>query len=388
MDNYEIIGTTRNAVEIDVQRKRARNLEEQNKFVKNKFNKMLEMLQYAKNMNTSPEKIQQIEEQIERVKKAYEEIESPILRVLYNRKLDNNKKIIFCKEENNSAGIRSNAYETLDITRKSCQMRSEQENDKIIKQNKEKLERFYSSLITQKSTFSDREKIDLELEKISESYELIKTADMRKQYNEELDRQEQEIKERKRKNAIKEKYCHISEYNPELIDTFKTGEKQEEKAVAKRLTENSPIIYLRGKRNIHLRKISEIAFRNCTGIVTSYINGYEVTRDVDGEEVKNIVYTNLLLPELAINKETEEPLNKKYYDCVINKLLSEDTIEGSKYNNGYIGMVEQDENGDYDITLGKEKLNSSEQEMLTAVMIIQEREEVSIEGECQEEWEK
>ena len=85
------------------------------------------------------------------------------------------------------------------------------------------------------------------------------------------------------------------------------------------------------------------------------------------------IYTILDVPKLGFNKKTGKLVNSQYYDCVVNKLLSEETIEGSKYNGGYIGLVEKKQNG-YDITIDK-KLSEEEQENLTAIMIIKERKE-------------
>ena len=105
-----------------------------------------------------------------------------------------------------------------------------------------------------------------------------------------------------------------------------------------------------------------------------YIDEYEIRRIIEGEERVDIVYTHLSLPSLKIQEETGKPINDDYYDCVVNKLLSEEMIKGSKYNSGYIGQIEQDKKGNYYTTLDKGKLNAREQEMLSAVMMMQQRE--------------
>ena len=92
---------------------------------------------------------------------------------------------------------------------------------------------------------------------------------------------------------------------------------------------------LREDKEIILRKTGEINFLNSIGNYSAYINEYEISRNINGEKKVDTIYTNLSLPELSINKKSGKPVNEKYYNCVVNKLLAEDTIEGSKYNGGY-----------------------------------------------------
>ena len=79
---------------------------------------------------------------------------------------------------------------------------------------------------------------------------------------------------------------------------------------------------------------------------------------------------------MSFDEETGKPDNPEYYDCVVNELLSEDSIEGSKYNGGYIGNVERAKDGKYTSTLDRKELNAEEQEMLTAVMLLKDREDI------------
>lgn len=370
MDNYEIIGTTRKAIEFDFEKKKIRNPEEQDKFVESKYNRALELVELGKRINTSPEKIAEIEEKERLIRSAYNEIKTPFLRMIYNRKIENAKAKTLGKETVYNELKKMDAYEILNTSRASCDLRKEEKNDIILKKNKEDLERYYSSMRTPQSSFSDREKIDLQLKKISESYELIKTAERRKIYNEELDKLEQERIETERQRAIKEKYSHISEVDSKML-----------KNVLKKKTEGIEIILLREDKEIILRKTGEINFLNSIGNYSAYINEYEISRNINGEKKVDTIYTNLSLPELSINKKSGKPVNEKYYNCVVNKLLAEDTIEGSKYNGGYIGMIEKNQKDDYDITLVDKKLNPIERENMTAVMIVKEIEEREKKGE-------
>ena len=54
-------------------------------------------------------------------------------------------------------------------------------------------------------------------------------------------------------------------------------------------------------------------------------------------------------------------------------MLSEGVLRGSKYNKGYVGGVEKNENGQYQIILKNKELDSNEKENLAAVMIYAEQ---------------
>ena len=127
-------------------------------------------------------------------------------------------------------------------------------------------------------------------------------------------------------------------------------------------------------RQLRIKRTSRINFQNWTGMGELYIDEYEIRRIIDGEERVDIVYTHLSLPSLKIQEETGKPIDVAYYNCVVNELLSEEMIKGSKYNSGYIGQIEQDKEGNCYTTLDKGKLNAREQEMLSAVMMMKQRE--------------
>ena len=89
---------------------------------------------------------------------------------------------------------------------------------------------------------------------------------------------------------------------------------------------------------------------------------------------------------LKVDEKTGIPINPDYYDCFVNKLLAEETIEGSKYNGGFIAGIERDQEGNYYITIEKEHLSPKEQEQLTAIMMIMKQKEQSMneQGESEE----
>lgn len=378
-DYYEIIGTTRDAIEWDILHKKSRTIEEQDKFVKEKYEHAIKLLKIRKQMNTSPERLQELNEQEKEIIFAYNQVKSPILRDLYNRKLDEIEKKKEEKQTNIGVPRKRSAYDILNTTRRALELRTDGQNDLLLEQKRNQLLDRYSNMLIPDTSFSDKKKIELAIAEIKENYELIKTPEKRKKYNEQLDKEEQEEIRKIKEQEIKNKYSHASEYDSNLIDTEKDkkGKSLRRKMVAKRDIQSSETFSFQDKTNrgLKIRKTAEIIFRNCTGTYNSYINEYEIIRLLNGEEKKDIVYTNLSIIDLSIDKETGKPLNPDYYDCVVNRLLSEDVIAGSKYNDGYIGMVEKNKKDKYNITLEEKKLNPTEQEMLTAVMIINEERE-------------
>ena len=367
-DCYEIIGAAREAIEWSFTKKQRRTYDEQDEFVKSKYNRTIKILEFGKKMNTNPKKRELIEKQIYEVKNAYRKIKTPILREIYNQELDELKK-----KERGERLVNKNAYEILNTTRDALKMRVEERNDELLKSKKDELIKRYLEMITWTTTFSEKQKIDLKINQIKESYNLVKTADRRKIYNEKLDLEEEARRIRLRKEEIRRKYSHEEEKDPSLIYTNKNSVK----AIKKIKNKASQIYFLIDKqgREIILKRTAEIIYRNSTQVYDGYVNEYELERNVNGVEKIDKVYTNILLRELSFDEETGKPENPEYYDCVVNELLSEDSIEGSKYNGGYIGNIERTKDGKYTITLDKKELNAEEQEMLTAVMLLKDRED-------------
>lgn len=368
-DCYEIIGAAREAIEWSFTKKQRRTYDEQDEFVKSKYNRTMKILEFGKKMNTNPQKRELIEKQIDEVKNAYRKIKTPILREIYNQELDELKR-----KERGERLVNKNAYEILNTTRDALKMRVEERNDELLKSKKDELIKRYLEMITSTTTFSEKQKIDLKINQIKESYNLVKTADRRKIYNEKLDLEEEARRIRLRKEEIRRKYSHEEEKDPSLIYTNKNSVK----AIKKIKNKASQIYFLIDKqgREIILKRTAEIIYRNSTQVYDGYVNEYELERNVNGVEKIDKVYTNILLRELSFDEETGKPDNPEYYDCVVNELLSEDSIEGSKYNGGYIGNVERAKDGKYTSTLDRKELNAEEQEMLTAVMLLKDREDI------------
>jgi hypothetical protein len=153
-----------------------------------------------------------------------------------------------------------------------------------------------------------------------------------------------------------------------MIGTVKEGKNKGRKLVAKTENRNPQVVDLNDSRKIKISKTGEIIFKNSVLLCNS-VNEYLISRIINGKEKKDKIYTNLSLPSL-----TEDNLD--YYNCVVNEMLSEDVIEVvTKYNGGYIGMIEKDEaSGGYKATIRDKILNTEEQEIFAAVMINLENE--------------
>lgn len=367
-DCYEIIGVAREDFEWSSTKKQWHTYDEQDEFVKSKYNYTMKILEFGKKMNINPKKRKLIEKQIYEVENAYRKIKTPILREIYNQELDELKR-----KERGEGLVNKNAYEILNTTRDALEVRVEEQNDELLKSKKDELIKRYLEMITSTTTFSEKQKINLKINQIKESYNLIKTADRRKRYNEKLDLEAEARRIRLRKEEIRSKYSHEKEMEPSLIYTNKNSAK----AIKKIENKASSIYFLMDKqgREIILKRTAEIIYRNSTQVYEGYVDEYELKRNINGVEKIDKVYTNILLRELSFNKETGKPENPEYYDCVVNELLSEDIIEGAKYNGGYIGNIERTKDEKYTITLDRKELNAEEQEMLTAVMLLKDRED-------------
>lgn len=403
---YEILGIDENIINYilvgengtyDIKKMKRRGVDSKNEIIKrayndkkttleNEFNTKMGILKRGElNNSSNPEKLRQIKETMQKLTKqfeesmkelsiAYETIRDEGLRKIYNdellRKGKNRERPL----------IDETAYEFFNISEQKLKLRSDTENDLFIeKEFDRKMENYEVALKEENLSFKKRQEIETLILKAKEFYELIATAEKRKTYNKNLDEKEADANKNMHRKKIEAIYSKKKQYDKNLIQTIEKGKLSGEKLVVRKKAERSGYILLPKAQdgcNILIRRTAEIAFKNTTN-VNSYVNEYEIIKEIEGEDKVDTIYTMLSLPELGIDEDTGKPVNPRYYECVVNKLLAEDTIEGSKYNGGYIGMIEKTEDGNYDITLDKGELNPIEQENLTAVMIMKEREEKS-----------
>lgn len=246
--------------------------------------------------------------------------------------------------------------------------KDDEEKDAIILEKKEYLLKICTDMLKKTNTnnFRKKTRIELEIQRINEAYELIKTAEKREKYDLKLQQEKEAEIEKIRQMRIKDMYSHETEFDMKLISDNK---EQKCKNVIRKDIESEEYQYLdMQNRNLRIKQTGRIAYQNSEGIFST-IDEYLVTRTIDGVEKSDTIYTNLSIIELSKERNVKKAFNSDYYYCVINKLLAEETIEGSRFNYGYIGEVEKDNNGIYELTLKKKKLKQNEKEQLTAVMI-------------------
>lgn len=235
--------------------------------------------------------------------------------------------------------------------------------NEIIKEKYLKIMQAFESALSDNSLLSEeREKIKLLQNSCKESYKYISNVDMRKKYTEFLDNME-----------LKEKYSKFSQYNPQLIYSDDTGGYR----ILKKDSKNSVEIHLND--NLIIKKVASLSYINATGTLNSYINQYEIKRKSYDEEKIDYIYSDINLQQLETDEKTGKLINPQYYHCVVNELLSEEMIKASKFNSGYIGLVESVNNVDgeerYCTTLQNKKLSQTEQEYLTVVTIYENKQQ-------------
>ncbi len=257
--------------------------------------------------------------------------------------------------------------------------------DKFSKPSDVNIKRKEDSLANNKLEFDKiietiTNKHEIDVQTLEYAYKKLKTEQLRQEYNKYLEFQTHEkemediAKNFERQHRI-EKCDKHDKYNPALLETIHDGKLNGEKAVLRKPTKEPITIDLNDERSIRIKQTGTVYYRNVTSAYNSYINEYEITRDVDGEEKTDTVYTELSLLRLGTTRKNNELVDPNYYDCVVNKLLSEEAIEGAKkFNGGYIGLIEE-ENGQLDTTIDKDEISTEDLENLAAVMALREREE-------------
>lgn len=268
-------------------------------------------------------------------------------------------------------------YKIVRVNEEKLEELSEEEKDKYLKERKDGLLELLEKDLEKAEKFNEKVKIESEIQKIKEAYEQIETAEKRKIHNEQKQKEEEKENEKVKAKIIEEKYSHANEYNEYLINDVSSSD---HKSLQSKIVEREKVLSSeysyddKENRQLKIRQTAQIWFQNWTGVGKLFTNEYKVKRVIDGEEVEDTVYANLSSIDLSINEKTGEPIDPDYYDCFINKLLAEETIAGSKYNGGFIGGIEQDQEKNYYITLEKERLSPMEQEQMTAVIIMKQRE--------------
>lgn len=308
---------------------------------------------------------------IKKIERAFNEIKSPALRDI------NSSELLRSNIRNHRAICFETAFDFFGISEERINSVLPVKADEMIRDEYIKRMEAYKKALTDDSIpFSKRKKIEALQMSCKQNYELISNLENRKKYSEFLNNEE-----------LKEKYSKVSQFRPELIFSDNLGRY----SISVVNEKNPEEIVL--KNNKSIKKVATLLYKNSTGVMNSYINQYQVKRKIDNEERIDYIYTDLDFQQLNMDENTGIPINPEYYECVTNELLSEEMINASKLNNGYIGLVEKndsvnDEKGKkYHTTLIEKELHPTEQEYLAAVMIYeksQKDKKIDIEQESDE----
>lgn len=299
---------------------------------------------------------------------AYNQLATEGLRSIYE------KKQAFKTERPNLNG--DNAYDFFAISEKNIYSLNAYEADKIITKTYDNTIKYYKNALSNPDLDDTRKKeIENYLTLADEYYNKIRNMDLRTKYKDELDKNEKAKKVELLEEFLREKFSKIDQYDPNLIQTYINKEMGAVKAIKYKETKNPITVHLPDlkNRNVRLTKKGEIMFKSSPDGIESYISEYQIKRTINGKEKLDKIYANLNLQQLEIDKQTKKPMDIEYYDCVVNDLLSEGVLRGAKYNKGYIGGVEKNENGQYQIILKNKELDFNEQKNLAAVMIYAEQ---------------
>lgn len=369
-DCYEMIGTSREAI---VYRSKNATLNEVDEFIKEKYERERKRLERKIELATTQKDRENYEKELNKTRKAFEKINSPILRDIYNRELEDTKRQEIEKKER--LPRKKTAYLILGTTRESMERRNEDNNNIFLKRKRDEFKQQYLDMLSGCKNNVEEAIIRGKMDEIDAAYESVKNAEKREKYNKQLDREQEEEIQKIRKLKIERQYSHKADYNPSLIATAIKKENQSlEKMIIRKAIQGEEHFYVdEANRQLSVKQTGKIIFKTSAGYISD-INEYKVKRGINGQEKIDTIYTNLNTIELSRNPKTKEIYNPDYYDCVVNELLSEDVIEGSRYNNGYIGEVKKDSEGKYYITLANEKLEPSERESLAAVMTLKKSE--------------
>ncbi len=308
-----------------------------------------------------------------KLKSRHEEVKEKMKKTEEEKNLQRNKYNEFREKYQQEKGERT-AYGNLNLHPETLERMTEQAADKKVKNAKEILVNLAQEEFEKEKNIPEKTEIALKINTIKKSYEEVATATKREEYKQQLTKEKVQ--------RIKNKYCHTEEYNPDLIRTSQGKEDSIQNKKTVRKPEISRIIDFNDKenRNLRIRKKAVIGFLDAAASKIQKVYEYEVKRIIDGVEKVDIVYTDISMVELHFGQDAKN-FDKEYYDSVINKLFSEEMIEASKYNEGYIGGIKKDEEGQYHTTLGDDKLSIKEQKMLTAVIIQKQKEKEEERGE-------
>ena len=366
---YEIIGTNRDAVYMrTTDQARDEFIIGKVKDTKRGISKKIERLEERIKITEGHEKQklirlkQKLQIEMNLVDRACLQIRNSEQRAQYDAALDARVEN-FKHEIQKERKVTEDAYRILFTSRKNCNdnfsnskkiddflfkmhsglIKNKTDELELLKGRQSRLEKDTSSKgFREKSGLeADIEQIEKEIKRIDKLYEKIKNREARTLYDEELEEIQKQEDERIRQGILRKKYSVEKYSQTDTIQQigYKPLEKAARESTIRTLTRKDGTILV-------IEQIGRLGYRNVRNM-TGMIDAYRITRTVDGEKKWDVRYTNLNMIDLSRNPKTGKIENKDYYDFVANIFLSEDSIEGTKYNGGYLGEVIKDKDGKY-----------------------------------------
>ena len=378
---YEIIGTNRDYI-IRIQGEANKDkfiLEKKNdtiRRVKNEYNLLTEQLNQTKDEKTKLDlqkrRTKLKDKVIPLIERAYLEICDQESRQVYDDQLNLTIRIEGTKARVNRK-ITENAYEILGMSKTTCDDKSSNSRtidgnlfrmkNALIKQSEDEireLQEELDSLEDKNDPESYRRKsgidgdiasLEKEIERVENAYNKVATREARKAYDLELNQIEEQANERIRQSDLRKKYSIAKYYNSNSIQqvgykSLEITEKERIKQEKEKKRNLSVVLVREDGTEVTVERIGMLGYKT-SDIGTGMLDAYRITRTVDGEKKWDVRYTNLNMIDLSRNPKTGELQDKDYYDFIANVFLSEDSIEGTGYNAGYLGQALKDKDGNY-----------------------------------------
>ena len=391
---YEIIGTSRDAViTIGGISKEAKEANQNDFLVHKRDDTLLKLERYKtplieqlreieenKNLGEMQDlkleldlrkKIKEIEDEIRLVRSAYLEIKDQKSRQAYDDYMDFSIKMQDSKSKIDR-NLTENAYQILhrenrcdDTKRDSRKIDNDLLNIKnfAVKEKKKEIKKLQAELASlegKRNAESYRKKsridgdivrLEREIERVESAYAKVATKELRTAYNVELKKLEYEVNERIRQSDLRKTYKISQYYNPSSIQqvgykSLEITEKERIKQEKEKKRNLSVVLVREDGTAVTVERIGMLGYKT-SDIGTGMLDAYRITRTVNGEKKWDVRYTNLNMIDLSRNPKTGEIQDKDYYDFVANVFLSEDSIEGTGYNAGYLGQALKDKDGNY-----------------------------------------
>lgn len=378
---YEIIGTNRDYI-IRIHGEANKDkfiLEKKNDTIrrlKNEYDLLIEQFNQTKDEKTKIDLQKRIkklkDEEIPLVESAYLEICDEASRQVYDDQLNLTIRIEGTKAKVDRK-ITENAYEILGMSKTSCDDKTSNSRiidrnlfrmkNALIKQSEDEikeLQKKLDSLDGRKDPESYREKsgidgkiamLEQEIERVKKAYDKVATREARKNYEPELSQIEEQANERIRQSELRKTYKISQHYNPNSIQqvgykSLEITEKERIKQEKEKKRNLSVVLVREDGTAVTVERIGMLGYKT-SNRMTGMLDAYRITRTVNGEKKWDVRYTNLNMIDLSRNPKTGELQNKEYHDFVANVFLSEDSIEGTGYNAGYLGQALKDKDGNY-----------------------------------------